>query len=104
MSSASKKCHGKDEFLQAIQVWAPRFTLFGAFIPGNANAGGSAICMHKDLLSDDAVVTHVITCQGRDHILNVRSGCRNRVVVNVHLEPELTLRSLRERRRLITPH
>ena len=39
------------------------------------NAGGSAICIHKDLLPDDAVVTHVVTCQGRDHIVNVRSGC-----------------------------
>ena len=41
-------------------------------------------------------------CQGRDHIVNVRSGCRNLVVVNVHFEPELTLRSLRERLCLIT--
>ena len=69
-----------------------------------ANAGGSAICIREDLLPDDAVVTHVITCQGRDHIVNVRSGYRSIVVVNVHSEPELTLRSLRERLRLITPH
>ena len=96
--------HGKDEFLQAIQVWARRFKLFGAFTPGNASAGGSAKCSHKDLLSYDAVVTHTITCEGRDHIVNVRSGCRNLVVVNVHLELELFLRSLRERLRLITPH
>ena len=54
------------------------------------------MCTHKGLLPDDAVVTHVIICQGRDHIVNVRSGCRNLVVVNVHFEPELTLRSLRE--------
>ena len=96
--------HGKDEFLQAFQVWAPRFRLYGTFIPGNAKAGGSAICTRKDLLSDDANVTYVITCQGRDHIVNVRSGCRNLVVVNVHFELELTLISLRERLRLITPH
>ena len=96
--------HGYDEFLQAIQVWAPGFRLFGTFIPGNENAGGSAIRIHKDLLSDDAVVTHVITFHGRDHIVNERSGCRNHVVVNFHLEPELTLMSLRERLRLITPH
>ena len=99
-----QEVHGKDEFLQAIQVWAPRFRRNGTFIQGNANAGGSAICTRKDLLSDDAIVTLVITCLGRDHIVNVRSGCRNLVVVNVHLEPELTLRSLRERLRLITPH
>ena len=38
-----QEVHGKDEFLQAIQVWAPRFKLFGTFIIGNENAGGSAI-------------------------------------------------------------
>ena len=36
--------------------------------------------------------------------MNVRSGCRNLVVVNVYLDPELTLRRLRERLLLITPH
>ena len=99
-----QEVRGKDEFLQDIQVWAPRFSLYGTFLPGNVNAGGSAICIHKDLLSDDAIVTHVITCQGRDHVVNVRSGRRNLVVVNVHLELELTLRSFRERLCLITSH
>ena len=96
--------HGKDEFLQAIQVLPPRFRLYGTFLPGNENAGGSAICIHKDLLPDDDVVTHVVTCQGRDHIVNIQSGCRSIVVVNVHFEPELTLRSLRESLRRTTPH
>ena len=99
-----QEVHGKDEFLQAIQVWAPRFKLFGTFIPGNENAGGSAICIHEDLLPEDASVTHVITCQGRDHIVNVQSGRTNLVIVNFHFEPELTLRRLHERLRLITPH
>ena len=45
----------------------------------------------------------MVICQGRDHIVNVRSGCQSLVIVNVHLEPEQTLRSLRERLRLITP-
>ena len=71
---------------------------------GNENAGGSAIYIHKDLLPEDAIVTHVITCQSRDHIVNVQSGRKNLVIVNVHFEPELTLRRLRERLRLITPH
>ena len=78
---------------------APRLQLFGTFTPDNANAGGSAICIQKDLLLDDAVVTHVVTCQGRYHIVNVRSGRRSLVIVKVHFEPELTLRSLRERLR-----
>ena len=99
-----QEVHGKDEFLQAIQVWAPRFQLFGTFIPGNENAGGSATCIHQDLLPEDAIVTHMSTCQGRDHIVNVESGRKNLVIVNVHFEPELTLRRLREKLRLITPH
>ena len=46
----------------------------------------------------------MITCQGCDHIVNVQSGPKNLVIVNVHFEPELTLRRIRERLRLITPH
>ena len=83
---------------------APRFPFFGTFIPGNENAGGSAICLHKDILPEAAIVTHLITCQGRDHIVNVQSGRHSLVIVNVHFEPELTLRQLRERLRLISPH
>ena len=60
--------------------------------------------IHIHLLPDDAVVTHVVTCQGRDHIVNVRSGCHGLVIVNVHFEPELTLRSLHDRLCLIIPH
>ena len=63
-----QEVHGKGEFLQAIQVLAPRFRLYGTLIPGNENVRGSAMCIHRDVLPDDAVVTHVITCQGRDHI------------------------------------
>ena len=99
-----QEIYGKDEIFQAIQILAPRFWLYGTFIPNNVNAGGSAICIHKDLLSDEARVTHVVTCQSRDHIVSIRSGGRNLVVVNVHFESDLTLRSLRERLRLITPY
>ena len=45
----------------------------------------------------------MISCQGRDHIVNVQYGRQGLVIVNVH-EPELALRCLRERLRLITPH
>ena len=96
--------HGKDEFLQAIQVLAPRFRLFGTFLPDNENAGGSAICILRNLLPDDVIVTHVVTCQGRDHLLNIRSERHSLVIVDVHFEPELTLRRLRGRLGLIHPH
>ena len=49
-------------------------------------------------------MTHMITCPGRDHIVSVQSELQSLVTVNVHVEPELTLRRLCERLRLITPH
>ena len=49
-------------------------------------------------------MTHLVTCQGRDHLVNIRSGRHNLVLVNVHLEPELSLRQLRGRLRLVHPH
>ena len=90
-----QELHGKGEYLQAIQVLAPRFRFFGTFIPGNENAGGSAICIHRDLLPEEVIVTHMITCPGRDHLVNIQSGRHNLAVVNVHFEPELALRQLR---------
>ena len=33
-----QEVHGKDEYLQAIRVLAPRFRFFGTFIPDNENA------------------------------------------------------------------
>ena len=45
-------------------------------------------------MPDGAIVTHVITCQDRDHIVTIQSGDCVLVVVNVHVEPNLTLRSL----------
>ena len=53
-----QEVHGKDENLQAIQVLAPRFRIFGTFFPENENAGGSAVCIHKDLVPEEAIVTH----------------------------------------------
>ena len=42
-----QEVHGKDEFLQAIQVLSPRFRLFCTFLPDNENAGESAICIQR---------------------------------------------------------
>ena len=80
-----------------------RRCFFGTFIPGNENERGSAICIHQDLLPDDGIGTH-------NYLLRTRPFCERTVwaekvgVVNVHFEPELTLRRLCERMRLITPH
>ena len=99
-----QEVHGKDEYLQAIQVLAPQFRFFGTFILDNEIAGGSAMCIQRDLLLGEAIVIHLVTCHGRDHIVNIQSGRHNFVFVNVHFEPELTLRQLRGRFRLAHPH
>ena len=99
-----QEVHGKDEFLQAIQVLAPQFRLFGTFLLGNENAGGSVICIHRDLSPEEALVTHLITCHGRDHLVNIQSGQHSLVLVNVHFEPELFLRQLRGRLRRTERH
>ena len=57
-----------------------------------------------DLLLEEAIVTHVVTCQGRDHLVNIRSRRHSLVIVNVHFEPELTLRQLHGRLSIIHPH
>ena len=62
------------------------------------------MCIHKKLFLDGAVISHVITRQERDHIVSIHSGDSILVIVNVHFEPDLTLRSLRERLLLIFPH
>ena len=77
----------------------PRFSFFfGTFIPGNENAGGSAICIHRNFC-----LRMLLRHSGRDHIVRVQSGRQSPVIVNVHFEPELTLRRLCERLRLVTP-
>ena len=78
--------------------------MFWYFFPENENAGGSAICIHKDLLPEEAIVTHLIICQGRVHLVNIQSGRHSLVFVNVHFELELTLRQLRGRLGLLHPH
>ena len=40
---------------------------------------------------------HVVTCHGCDHLVSIQSERHNLVIVNVHFEPELTLRQLRDR-------
>ena len=81
-----------------------QFRLFVAFTLNNANAGVSVIFIRKHLLPDESIVNHVTTCQGRDHIVTIRSGGSVMVIVNVHFEPDLISRDLRERLRHISLH
>ena len=67
---------------------ASQFCLFDTFLLDNENAGGSAICIHGDLLLEEVLVTHSITCHGRDYIVNIQFERHSLVVVNVHFEPD----------------
>ena len=52
---------GRMSVSRLLKCWLHDLSFFGTFILGNENAGGSAICIHKDLLPEDAIVTHMIT-------------------------------------------
>ena len=54
--------HGKDEFLQTLQVLHTRFRMFGTFINYNVNAGGSAIFIRESLFPDPC------SCRTRDRM------------------------------------
>ena len=80
-TSCLQEVHGRDEYFQVFQVLAHRFRLFGTFFRDDEIEGGSAICIHRVVLPEGAMVTHVGTCQGRNHLLNVRTGQHGLVIV-----------------------
>ena len=84
-SFVSRKCMERTSFFKLSRCWLRDFDrLFGTFLLDNENAGGSAICIHRDLLPEEATVTLVVTCQGLGHLVNIRSGRHSLVIVNVH--------------------
>ena len=99
----SMRCMERLSIFRLFRCWL-RDLVFWYFFPENENAGGSAICIHKDLVPEEAIVTHWVTCDGRYHFVNIRSERHSLVFVNVHFEPELTLRQLRGRLGLLHPH
>ena len=54
-----QEAHGKDEFLQALQVLHTLFRMFGTFITDKLNAGGSAIFIRVNLLPDHHTRDHL---------------------------------------------
>ena len=95
-----QEVHGKDEFLQATQVLVPRFGFFWYFQSWKRECRRIGHLHPQELLPEEAIVT---LAKAVTHIVRVQSGRQSPVTVNVHFEPELTLRRLRERLRLITP-
>ena len=80
-------------------------SVFGTFISDNAGNRLSAFMETSPL--EEAVLTHFVTCHGRDRLVNIQSGSiwtTQLRFVNVHFEPELAWRQFRVRLRLIHPH
>ena len=101
-SSVFKKFMGRMNFSKLFRCWSRDSTYLVPIYP-IMRTQVVRLCILQDLLPEGTIANHVVTCQGRDHTVIIRTGC-NLVVVNVHFEPELTLRRPRERPRLITPH
>ena len=93
----------RTSIFRLFRCWLREFGSLGFFILDNENVGRSIICIARDLLPEEATVTNLATCQGRDHFVNTQSGKHNFVIVNVHFELEVTLRQLRGRLHLIHP-
>ena len=53
-----------------FRCWSRDVVFFGTFLVENENEGGSAICIHRDL-PEVAIVPHLVTCHGRDHLVNI---------------------------------
>ena len=79
----SRKCMARTSFFRLSRCWLRDFDSLVPFFLTMRMRGGSAICIHRDLLPEEAIVSHVITCQGRDHLMNIQSGRHNLVIVNV---------------------
>ena len=61
-----------------------QFHMVGALINDQVNARGSAILIRKALLHDDAVLAHLVTLQGRYHIVKISSRERSVLIASVH--------------------
>ena len=64
----------------------------------------AAILIRKTLLHDDAVLTHLVTQRGRDHILKMSSRERSVLIATVHLELRFSLSKFPETLQLIAAH
>ena len=61
-SYVSRRFTERMSISKLFRCWLRDLGFFVTFIPGNENAGGSAMCIHKELLREDAIVTHMIKC------------------------------------------
>ena len=79
----SRKCMERTSFFRLSRCWRRNLVFLVPFFLTMRMRRGSAMCIRMDLLSEGAVVSHVITCYGRDHLCEystwtTQSGDHNR--------------------------
>ena len=79
----SKRCMTRTSFFRLFRCWLRDFVYLVLFFLTMKMRQDRLICIHKDLLPEGAIVTHVVTRRGRDHLVNVRSGRHTLVMVIV---------------------
>ena len=94
-----EKTHGKDEFLQAVQVLHTQFLMFGTFVTGNVEAGGSAF---RKIVYFIMQLSHTRSlAKGVTIWVRLQSGESVLVVIKTQFGPDLILRNFREKIRRI---
>ena len=73
ISCVSRKFMEKTNSSRPFRFLRPGFSSLELSFKINQNTGGSASCIHKDVLPDETTVTHIVTCPGRDHIVSIQS-------------------------------
>ena len=67
-SFVSRKCIARTSFFKLSRYWLRDFDYLGTLLPDNENAGGSAICIQKDLVPDEGY------CDTFDYLSRPRSN------------------------------
>ena len=72
-----------------LSSFSPYSSYISSFtcVNDQVNAGGSAMLIRQTLLHDGAVPTHVVTQQGRGHLVKIPSENGTLTIANVHLVP-----------------
>ena len=78
--SVSTSYTGRMSFSWLFRYWRLE-SIFWYFDSYDYKNNIGAICIRRDLLAED-----MSTCQGRDHIVNILSGQKHLVIVNVPLD------------------
>ena len=73
--------------LKLFRCWLRDFGSLGILFLKTQTREDQLFVFTRDLLPEEAIVTNLATCQGRDHFVNTQSGKHNFVIVNVHFEP-----------------